>query len=161
MVEMLRRAAAAPPTSVANVLASDCDWRGLVLVDGNGERDSVMHLRKALHQGLDCAAFPHLVQAVKDYPVGAAPGGLPAADHGVAMEDLETAFKDALEHDHFAVAGAFVYGGGKALLFAQARDAAEARRRIEALPWARVPGSVEVNEMHDPDWDTLAGILSW
>ncbi len=163
MAEARRRTAlrSTAPAAVADVLARDCDWRGVVITNGNGERDCVMHLRTALHRGLDCAAFPHLVQVAKDYPLGAAPGGLPTAEHGVAIENLETTFQHTLEHDRCGIAACFVYGGGKALLFAQTSDPAEARRRVESLPWAGVPGGMEVNEMHDPGWDTLAGMLGW
>lgn len=148
-----RRQHPSPPrfTEVREVVATDRSWAGLTLRDENHAPVHSMRYRTNLHTGLDTAAYPTLVWAMKEYddqvwPTGELMQGLVA---------FETALIDAVQRDAAAIVLMTTTGADQMQYLVQARDEAATRAVIDALPG--VPGTkpIEYDNEHDPAWSNF------
>lgn len=133
------------PATIADVIANDCDWRAHVIHEAEAPRH-VVRIRTGIGTGPDCATYPALVWAMKEW------GGDGMCD-AATLDELETfatTVKATVEADARAVLLMITIGQGQMQLIMHARDEATTRANIEALPQGRVP--LEFDNELDPAW---------
>ncbi len=148
-----RRVAAArtatEPTTVADLLALDAGWEGVVFHDVNHRRRESLRYRSDVVPGLDTLDFVHLVTVTKKYP------GDDLTQPTVAMrehlETFEVLLKATVEADRNAIHVATMTGGvhSHAQFFVYARDAAATVAQVRALPGH---DAADVSVENDPTW---------
>lgn len=142
-------------STVADVLLEDCDWYAHANSDASGNRKQVMRTRQAARPDLDRTGYDHLVWMMTEYEGTTL---LTHADLEAALQ-LEAAIKQSVEADYSGILVAGMVTQNRAQYVLQAKDAAEARRRIEALPEARVPVRTEYEFEIDPMWRSSFELL--
>lgn len=135
------------PARVADVIAADRDWDGMMLRDGDGAATHIVRYRTSLRPDLDLATYPALVWAIRDYDGS----GLPDADGSARMRALEHAIKDAAELGERAILLVVTVGEGKAQFLLHARDEAATRAAIDKLGKG---AEVAYDNADEPTWRT-------
>ncbi|HEU0033931.1 MAG TPA: DUF695 domain-containing protein [Kofleriaceae bacterium] len=139
------------PARVADVLAVDRDWRGMMLRgDAHAPRD-VIRYRASVHPALDCAEYPVLVWAMKEYVTAGT--ALPEAAVFDELERFEHALKASVERDAAAILVMVTIGATQAQFLVHARDEAETVARIQALPSGPATKPIEFDNERDPAWN--------
>ncbi len=148
LLALARRPMPSPrPRSVAEVLASDRGWRGLMLRDAAHAPTHAIHYRADLHPGLDVGAFPVLIWAMSEYP----DGGFPPPALAEPLAAFERGMKAAVETDGEAVVVLVCTGQGQGRYLIQARDEATTRARIDAVAQA-LGLPIDYDNERDPTW---------
>lgn len=139
------------PSTIADVLKADRDWRGTAARSSDGAVLHHVSFRTAPRESMDRAAWPQLLCFIKNY----GESGFPPGDGFMSLEELVVQSKDALEHDGFGITVLTSIGEGKLQLLAYVKELGEAHRRVDALDWARVPGVNEYDDANDPAWNVF------
>jgi hypothetical protein len=142
-------------TSVADVLAEDCDWYGQSNCDAAGQRIQVIRARQAARPDLERSGYDHLVWMMTEYDGTQL---LAHSDLEAALQ-LEAAIKQTIERDRSGVLVAGMVTGSHAQYVVQSQDGEDTRRRIEALPEARLPPRTEFELEVDASWSSSFRLL--
>jgi hypothetical protein len=142
------------PATVAEILASDRGWRGSMLRTDHVPRH-ILRYRDNVHPELDCAAYPALVWAMKEYGEG-----MPDPATLAELEAYEVALKAAVERDAAAILIMTTIGDGQAQFIIQARDEAATVAAITALPAGARSKPVDFDNEADPAWKVYFTTMS-
>jgi hypothetical protein len=129
---------------VADVLAADRGWCARMIRNGR-EPGVLLRYRDDVHPELDCADYPALVWAMKEFGEGF-PDNATLAE----LELFELAVKTAVEADAGAILLMVTIGDGQAQYIIQARDEAVTRAKIAALPQGEI--TLDFDNERDPTW---------
>jgi hypothetical protein len=140
--------------TVAELLASDRGWRGSMLRTDHAPRH-ILRYRDNVHPELDCAAYPALVWAMKEYGEG-----MPDPATLAEVEAYEVALKAAVERDAAAILIMTTIGDGQAQFIIQARDEAATVAAITALPSGSHAKPVDFDNEADPAWKVYFTTMS-
>lgn len=136
------------PQSIDDVFRLGRDWRGTQARDRQGNVLHRVRYRLSPTPRMDLSARPHLLTFMRIF----ANEGLPPPKLAIALAELELEFQAALESDRLGLCVLHSVGEGKAQLLAYVKDLDEAKRRVEALEWKRVPGLSDYDNTADPAW---------
>lgn len=141
------------PATVAEALVNAHGWTARRFRDPRGQR-RFHRFREDLSE-LETASHPERICLIQAY--SPALHNQPGPTLRAALESFELQAKAAAEADEAAILVASTIGGQDALarLYLYARDEAETRTRLAALPGVDLRRPFEFDAASDPDWDTF------